>query len=100
MTTGTNVETKGSLVTSSEPSSTQDVNDLNKESDDQIAKCSCGYDRHHHWVSQERKYSSWNGFWVMVMGVSARPLRIDFRCRRCKEKFDFITNPEELKRYL
>ena len=25
-------------------------------------------------------------FWVMLMGVSASPIRIDFKCRRCKEK--------------
>ncbi len=67
---------------------------------DDSPRCSCGHDRHHHLVSQERSYTSWGGFWVMVMGVSASPIRIDFRCRRCKEKFDFITNPKELKRYL
>ena len=67
---------------------------------DDTPRCMCGYDRHHYSVSQERSYSSWGGFWVMVMGVSASPIRIDFRCRRCKEKFDFITNSEELKRYL
>ena len=67
---------------------------------DDTPRCSCGYDRHHHLVSQERSYTSWGGFWIMVMGVSASPIRIDFRCRRCKEKFDFITNSEELKQYL
>ena len=67
---------------------------------DDTPRCSCGHDRHHHLVSHERSYTSWGGFWVMVMGVSASPIRIDFRCRHCKEKFDFITNPEELKRYL
>ena len=68
--------------------------------EDDTPRCACGYDRHHHSVSQERAYSSWGGFWVMIMGVSASPIRIDFRCRLCKEKFDFITNLEELKRYL
>ena len=67
---------------------------------DDTPRCSCGHDRHHHLVSQERSYTSWGGFWVMVMGVSASPIRIDFRCRLCKAKFDFITNPKELKRYL
>ena len=82
-----------------------EMSSANKESETNPAKydtprCSCGYDRHHHLVSQERSYTSWGGFWVMLMGVSASPIRIDFRCRRCKEKFDFITNSEELKRYL
>ena len=67
---------------------------------DSTPRCSCGYNRHHHLVSQERSYTSWGSFWVMLMGVSASPIRIDFKCRRCKEKFDFITNSEELKRYL
>ncbi len=62
--------------------------------------CSCGFDRHHHFVSQERTYTPWGNFCVVLMGVSANPIRIDFRCRRCKEKFEFITNPQELRRYL
>ena len=81
-------------------SCTESSTETEKEESDDTPRCMCGYDRHHHSVSQERSYSSWGGFWVMVMGVSASPIRIDFRCRRCKEKFDFITNSEELKRYL
>jgi hypothetical protein len=84
---------------SSEGATESNSSVLKQEFDD-TPRCSCGHDRHHHLVSQERSYTSWGGFWVMVMGVSASPIRIDFRCRHCKEKFDFITNPEELKRYL
>lgn len=73
---------------------------LSQAEKDNTPRCACGHDRHHHLVSAERSYTSWGGFWVMVMGVSASPIRIDFRCRHCKEKFDFITNPEELKRYI
>ena len=80
--------------------SANESTESDKDIVDDTPRCMCGHDRHHYSVSQERSYSSWGGFWVMVMGVSASPIRIDFRCRLCKEKFDFITNLEELKRYL
>ena len=86
-------------MSNSEVSSDHSDSQQSKVKDD-TPRCSCGYDRHHHLVSQERSYTSWGSFWVMLMGVSASPIRIDFKCRRCKEKFDFITNSEELKRYL
>lgn len=65
-----------------------------------IERCSCGYDRHHPMVTPKPTYTAWGTFWVTLMGVSASPIRIDFICRRCDERFDFIVNPEELRRFL
>jgi hypothetical protein len=46
------------------------------------ARCPCGYDRHHLTVRAEPKYGV--GSWLRLMvGVSARPERIVYRCRRC-----------------
>ena len=69
-------------------------------SDEEVDQCSCGYDRHHFMVSPVPTYTAWGTFWITLMGVSATPIRIDFRCRICGEVFDFIHNPQELKNYL
>ena len=60
--------------------------------------CVCGYDRHHLMVSAEPKYGGWRGFWVIFMGVSAVPLRVDYRCRVCQQVFDSTDDPGALNR--
>jgi hypothetical protein len=65
-----------------------------------VERCSCGYDRHHIMVTPHPTYTLWGTFWVTLMGVSSIPIRIDFICRRCEERFDFIINQEELSNFL
>ena len=65
-----------------------------------VERCACGNDRKHYMVSAVPTYTTWGQFWVALMGVSANPIRIDFQCRVCKEKFDFITDPQELRSHL
>jgi hypothetical protein len=55
--------------------------------------CRCGHGRHHHMVSPVGKYTLMGWFWVTVMGVTTRPLRIDYRCRECGEVFDYTEDP-------
>ena len=62
-----------------------------------IEICSCGHNRHHHLVTPNATYTAWATFWITMMGVSATPIRVDFICRVCKEKFDFEIDPERLK---
>ena len=64
-----------------------------------IETCPCGFDRHHHMVSASVTYTAWGTFWITMMGVSATPIRVDFICRVCKEKFDFEIEPEKLKSF-
>ncbi len=59
--------------------------------------CKCGYDRDHLMVSREPRYGVWKGFWVMFMGVSMLPYRVDFRCRVCLQVFDATTDPAVMK---
>ena len=61
--------------------------------------CSCGHNRYHHMVSADTTYTAWATFWITIMGVSATPIRVDFICRICKEKFDFEIEPEQLKNF-
>jgi hypothetical protein len=64
-----------------------------------IETCTCGFDRHHHMVSANATYTAWGTFWITIMGVSAIPIRVDFICRVCNEKFDFEIEPDNLKNF-
>lgn len=64
------------------------------------AACRCGHGRGHHMVSPVPTYTNWGKFWVIFMGVSSVPIRLDFQCRVCGEKFDHTTDPEECKKLL
>lgn len=58
-------------------------------------RCGCGHDRRHHMVSPEPTYTVWGKFWVMFMGVSSIPVRLDFRCRVCSQAFDSTVDSTE-----
>ena len=75
--------------------------DCDKENDEEEFRetCSCGNNRYHHMVSPETTYTAWGAFWITIMGVSAKPIRVDFSCRICKEKFDFEIDPEQLENF-
>lgn len=49
--------------------------------------CRCGHDRKHHMVSPKKEYS-FGGWVLLVMGVTAKPIRIRYVCRTCDEVFD------------
>ena len=63
-------------------------------------RCACGHDRNHHMVSPLPTYTTWGTFWISLLGISATPIRLDFKCRVCGEVFDFIRDQEELKKFL
>ena len=63
-------------------------------------RCRCGHDRNHHMVSPLPTYTTWGTFWISLLGISATPIRLDFKCRVCGEVFDFIREQEELKKFL
>ena len=67
---------------------------------EEFEKCSCGHDRKHHMVSPIPTYTTWGTFWISLLGVSATPIRMDFKCRVCGEVFDFIRDSDELKSFL
>jgi hypothetical protein len=64
------------------------------------AHCQCGYTRVHLMVSPERKYTWWGTFWVIFMGVSTTPIRVEFRCRVCGDTFDATEDPEDLSAFM
>ena len=68
-----------------------------QQEEDFVETCSCGHSRNHHLVTPRATYTAWGTFWITIMGVSATPIRVDFICRICNEKFDFEIDPERLK---
>jgi hypothetical protein len=63
-------------------------------------RCRCGHGRGHVMVSAEPEYSGWANFWVIFMGVTATPYRLNFRCRVCKQVFDTTADPADLKKFV
>ena len=62
--------------------------------------CLCGYDRTHYLVSPVPTYTRWGTFWVIFMGVSTKPVRVDFKCRQCGRLFDFTQDSDELGQFI
>lgn len=57
--------------------------------------CRCGHGRGHYMVNAEAEYSGVG--WLMVaIGISWRPERVKYRCRRCDVVFDSTTDPQVL----
>ena len=71
-----------------------------EDDDEDLPFCDCGHTRHHLMVSPEPEYTAWGTFWVTLMGVSATPIRLRFRCRICKLVFDMTDDPSELRSFL
>lgn len=62
--------------------------------------CVCGHGRTHYMVSPLPTYTGWGKFWVIFMGVSTTPVRIDYHCRVCEQTFDFTEDPALLGLHL
>ena len=84
------------------------ANDTSSEATEKVASpdlevletCSCGHDRSHYMVSVLPTYTTWGTLWISLLGISATPIRLDFKCRICGEVFDFIRDAEKLKNFL
>jgi len=62
--------------------------------------CSCGHDRDHYMVSKDPSYTLMGSVWVAIFGISTKPIHIAYRCRRCNEVFDEVTEGPLLDQYL
>ncbi|MBK9261733.1 MAG: hypothetical protein IPM54_18270 [Polyangiaceae bacterium] len=61
----------------------------------QEKSCRCGHNRKHHMVSAEGKYT-FSGYLRLFFGISARPTRVSYRCRKCNQTFDSTTSAKVL----
>jgi hypothetical protein len=63
-----------------------------------VTRCRCGHEKADPSVLPVRRYSFW-GVMCLLMGYTARPVRIDFSCATCGAVFDSITNRTMLERF-
>ena len=56
-----------------------------------LPKCDCGHDRNSHFTQVEKisQYTAWGWFWLLF-GISARPIKTSFKCYKCKKTFDEV----------
>ncbi len=64
-------------------------------SDQEPPRCPCGHDREHTLVSPEAEYT-FGGWFLSMVGISARPIAIRFVCRRCGHVVERSTNEKIL----
>jgi hypothetical protein len=62
-------------------------------------KCSCGFDMSNKHIQHHSEYSNlgWILYWI---GISAKPVRVSFKCSKCDEVIESTDNPEILKKYV
>jgi hypothetical protein len=61
------------------------------------ASCPCGHDRTHRALLPVKRRSVL-GAMALLMGFTARPVRIDWVCPTCGTVLDSVTDPEALER--
>ncbi|WP_437600661.1 hypothetical protein WMF28_03720 [Sorangium sp. So ce590] len=63
-----------------------------------LVQCPCGHGRDHHMVSAEAEYR-FLGYIQLAFGISARPTKVKYRCRRCDTVFSTTTDPAVLDKH-
>lgn len=58
-------------------------------------RCSDGFDRYHHMVTPTAEYSG-IGWFLVTFGITTRPKKIKYVCRKCNETFDESTDAIDL----
>ncbi len=61
-------------------------------------KCTCGFDINHPKIITKTNYSSFGWFLFTILGLSAKPYRIDYYCSECEEKIHSTSEPKILKK--
>lgn len=59
--------------------------------------CPCGFSSTHFYVSPVPIYSAF-GYAILLLGATAEPVRVEYRCRRCGFVFESTDDPAVLKR--
>ncbi len=61
--------------------------------------CQCGHDRHHHMVQAKGQYTT-IGHFLVLFGISYRPLKVRYLCLKCHEYFDETNDNDVLSNFL
>ncbi len=59
--------------------------------------CRCGTDRFAPLVVPSPVFGAF-GWFLLVLGATPKPLRVEYRCSRCNHYFGYTTDPEVLKK--
>jgi hypothetical protein len=68
------------------------------EHDADTPRCRCGFAKGDFWVRPSKTYGMW-GVFGMMFGVSSRPRRVDYKCARCGQTVETVTDPATLERF-
>ena len=73
---------------------------MSDELDSKTGKtCSCGNKMGDSFIQHKCEYSSWG--WVLYwIGMSAKPIRVDFYCMNCGDVIYSTSEPEVMKQYV
>lgn len=71
-------------------------NQAKSTSDKPILKtCRDGFDKNHHMITPKAEYSG-IGWFLVTFGITTRPTRIKYTCRKCNEVLEVSTLKEDL----
>lgn len=73
------------------------MGDADKASDG-LKRCRCGYARGDGMVAEEPRYS-FTGSMALLFGITAPPISLQYKCRKCGEVLGETRDPAELKRH-
>jgi hypothetical protein len=62
-----------------------------------LKTCRDGFDKNHHMVTPQAEYST-IGWFLVTFGITTRPTKIKYTCRKCNEIFDESILKEDLDR--
>lgn len=65
----------------------------------EVPRCACGHDRRHPYVVADLVYPRGSGLKMWLVGASATPSEVRYRCRRCGQTFDATTDLTERRRH-
>ncbi|APJ02587.1 hypothetical protein [Silvanigrella aquatica] len=60
-----------------------------------VKTCRDGFDRHHHMVTPVAEYSG-IGWFLVTFGITTRPSKIKYTCRKCNEVIEESSSKEDL----
>jgi len=63
-------------------------------------KCKCDNRIEDQNIIHECEYSKWGWFLLTVLGLSAKPKKVDFTCLKCGQLFSTSSDPEVLKKFI
>ncbi len=63
-----------------------------------VARCACGHDYTHPSVAPEPVYTDW-GWLLFLIGVTAKPQSVIYRCIFCKRVLASTKDPSVLRKF-